>query len=119
MPDLEDPNMTEAGCIFGVACFALTWVMLGYGEDIATGAKFGGLMSLGFAIAFSLRAVRRGALAGQPIWPAAPQRDGAELVFTRAVSKPVDADVWFAQALAGLSSCLLALSLMLPLVVAA
>ena len=117
MPDFDDPNMTEAGCIFGVACFALTWIMLGYGDDIASGAKFSGLMSLGFAIAFCLRAVRRGALGGLPFWPNAPQRDGAELAFTRAASKPVDIDVWFAQAMAGLSSCLLALSIMLPLVI--
>ena len=116
MPDLDDPNMMEAGCVFGVACFALTWIMLGYGDDIAAGAKFGGLMSLGFAIAFCLRAVRRGALTGLPFWPNAPHRDGAELAFTRAVSKPIDADVWFAQAMAGLSACLLALSIMLPFV---
>lgn len=118
MPDLDDPIMMEAGCIFGAACFALTWIMLGYGDDIAAGAKFGGLMSLGFAIAFCLRAVRRGALTGLPFWPHAPQHDGAGLAFTRAVSKPVDADVWFAQAMAGLSSCLLALSIALPVVAA-
>lgn len=44
-----------------------------------------------------------------------PARDGAEICGSHAISRPVDADVWFAQALSGLSACLLSLAILLPL----
>ena len=115
MPDMRDPNVSDAGRFFGLACLFVTWLMLGFTDDIALGAKFGGLLSLGFAFGFIVRAERRGMLGGLPFWPSAPQRDGADLVFNRPAAKAVDADAWFAQALVGLSACLLALSVLLPL----
>lgn len=115
MPDLEDPNLSEAGAIFGVSCFLLTWVMLGQGDNLVLATKYGGLISLCFTFGFCVRAVRRGVLQGLPFWPHAPARDGAEICGSHAISRPVDADVWFAQALSGLSACLLSLAILLPL----
>lgn len=72
MPDLEDPNLSEAGAIFGVSCFLLTWVMLGQGDNLVLATKYGGLISLCFTFGFCVRAVRRGVLQGLPFWPHAP-----------------------------------------------
>lgn len=116
MPDLRDPNLADAGRYFGVACLFITWLMLGYGADIALGAKFGGMLSLACAFGFIMRAGRRGILSGLPFWPQAVQRDGADLAFERSAAKAVDIDVWFAQSMAGLSTCLLTLSVVLPLI---
>ena len=119
MPDARDPNFNDAGPLFALACFFVTWLMLGMVDDPAAATKSGGLLSLAFAFAFILRAERRGQLGGLPFWPAAPQRDGGELAFRRSRARAVDADVWFAKTMSGLATCLLTLALMLPFILQA
>ncbi|MFN0262449.1 hypothetical protein ACKTEK_01085 [Tepidamorphus sp. 3E244] len=116
MPELDDPILIESGAIFGAACLALSWAMLGQGESIVFAAKLGGLLSLGFAVCFCGRALHRGALSGLPFWPQAPSRDGNELAMSRPVARAVDADVWFAQTMSGMATCLLTLAVILPMV---
>ncbi len=116
MPDARDPNFNDSGLVFGLACFIVTWLMLGLADDAVAATKAGGLLSLAFAFTFILRAERRGQLAGLPFWPAAPQRDGNDLTFQRSRARAADADVWFAQTMSGLATCMLTLALVLPLI---